>query len=50
VVPDSGLDVVFPACRRVFTRSNGLPIMIPAAPDTYPAQKSADMSGSVGRE
>lgn len=43
-IAESGVGTVFPACMRVFTRSSGLPIRIPAAPDRYPAQKSADMS------
>lgn len=32
-----------PAWSRTFMRSRGLPIRMPAAPEIYPAQKSADM-------
>lgn len=32
-----------PAWRRTLMRSRGLPIKMPAAPEIYPAQNSADM-------
>jgi hypothetical protein len=36
------------AWRRTLSTSRGLPIMMPTAPEMYPAQKSADMLLSLG--
>ena len=33
VIDASAFGAILPACKRVLTRSNGLPIMIPAAPE-----------------
>ncbi len=41
-----GAVAVFEAWRRTLRTSRGLPMMMPMAPEIYPAQKSADIVGS----